>query len=255
MRILITNDDGVHAPGIRALAQEIEKEHDVIIVAPDVERSAQSHAITIFDPLVIREQTLEGLIKTRAYSVSGTPADCVRAGFEAIAPGGEPFDLVLSGLNAGLNAGMDVLYSGTVSAAIEANLYGLPSIAASCQTDEHWRADFTPAAKMVAAFVRDHGEKLLQYKILLNLNFPYKMKTDRLAVARIGDPVFDYFLVEENGNGESVLTAKGRRRIAFEEGTDRWYLNEGIPTITPLRYDFTDLAWMDRLESWWTKPS
>lgn len=107
-----------------------KKNHEVIIVAPETERSAQSHAITLFQPLIIRETKLKGL-KSKAYSVSGTPADCVRAGLDQIVC--EDVDIVLSGINRGLNAGMDILYSGTVSAAIEANIYGKPSMAISAE--------------------------------------------------------------------------------------------------------------------------
>ena len=130
MKILLTNDDGIMAEGIQTLAKELEKEHEVIIVAPDIQKSAQSHAITLFKPLVIKTVKLEG-IKGKAYSVNGTPADCVRAGIEALTD--KPIDLVFSGINIGLNSGMDILYSGTVSAAIEASIYNMPSIAVSTE--------------------------------------------------------------------------------------------------------------------------
>ena len=130
MRILLTNDDGVMAEGIYALAKELEKDHEVIIIAPETQRSAQSHAVTILQPLTVKEVKLDGL-KSKAYSISGTPADCVRAGLEVLID--EPIDYVFSGINMGLNSGMDILYSGTVSAAIEANIYGIPSIAVSAE--------------------------------------------------------------------------------------------------------------------------
>ena len=98
MRILLTNDDGVMAEGIKVLAKELQRNHEVIIVAPDIERSAQSHSITLFKPLVIKKVKLEG-IYGKVYSVAGTPADCVRAGIEALAK--EPIDLVCSGINIG----------------------------------------------------------------------------------------------------------------------------------------------------------
>src|SRR5690606_32311726 len=132
MRLLLVNDDGIHAEGINKLAMELEKKHEVTIVAPDDERSAQSHALTLRKPLVVKEVKLGG-IKSKAYSVSGTPADCVRIAIDKLLP--EPVDMVISGINRGLNVGMDVLYSGTVSAAIEANLYNIPSIALSAQWD------------------------------------------------------------------------------------------------------------------------
>ena len=128
MKILLTNDDGVHALGIYALAKVLEKEHDVIIVAPSEQKSASSHAITIRNPLYMGETQLDG-IKSKAYWVKGTPADCVKLFFEKI--NNEKIDFVISGINDGYNLGTDVLYSGTVSAAIEANIYNIPSIAVS----------------------------------------------------------------------------------------------------------------------------
>ena len=143
MKILLTNDDGIMAEGIYTLAKELEKDHEVIIVAPEIQRSAQSHAITLFQPLVVKEVELEGL-KSKAYSISGTPADCVRTGLEVLADG--PVDMVFSGTNIGLNSGMDILYSGTVSAAIEANIYKIPSIAVSAELVDG-NARFDIAAK------------------------------------------------------------------------------------------------------------
>lgn len=247
MRILITNDDGLFADGIRTLAAVLEEEHEVILVAPDTQRSAQSHAITILTPMLIQEHKIDGL-SSRAYSVNGTPADCVRVAIEAISTEA-PFDLVVSGLNFGLNAGMDVLYSGTVSAAVEANLYGLPSIAASCEVVGE-EARFEVAALAVREYIRRNGDHLLEYKILLNMNFPFHMEGGRtLQIAEIGDPIFDTFLLEEE-NGAMTLTAKGRKEIQYAEGTDRYYLDLGLPTITPIQYNFTNHEWMERLKSW-----
>lgn len=248
MRILITNDDGLFAKGIYELAKVLEEDHELIIVAPDTEQSAKSHAITILRPMVIKHHGLKDL-RSPAYSVSGTPADCVRVAIEAISTEA-PFDMVVSGINFGLNAGMDVLYSGTVSAAIEANLYGLPSIAVSCQVHEG-EANFSNAAPSVRDFIRQNGENLLEHKILLNMNFPYEMEEGaRLQIAEIGDPIFDYYHLAENEEGDMTLTAKGRKDIRYAVGTDRFYLDLGHPTITPLQYNFTNRAWMERLADW-----
>lgn len=247
MRILITNDDGLFAEGILTVAAVLENEHEVILVAPDTQRSAQSHAITILRPLLIKKHAIDGL-ESDAYSVNGTPADCVRVAIEAISTEA-PFDLVVSGLNFGLNAGMDVLYSGTVSAAVEANLYGLPSIAASCEVQNDC-ASFDAAALSVRDYIRKNGDRLLEHKILLNMNFPCGMTAGTpLQIAEIGDPIFDMFLFEEK-NGEMTLTAKGRKEIQFAEGTDRYYLDLEFPTVTPIQYNFTNREWMERLKSW-----
>ena len=152
MRILLTNDDGIDAEGIYTLAKELEKNYEVIIVAPDNQRSAQSHAITLFQPIVVKEVKLDGL-KSKAYSISGTPADCVRVGLDALSGG--DIDLVFSGINLGLNAGMDILYSGTVSAAIEANIHNIPSIAVSAEYADG-KANFKIAASYAMEIGRAH---------------------------------------------------------------------------------------------------
>src|SRR5665647_1089265 len=132
MRLLLTNDDGINAKGIYALAKEIEKNHEVIIVAPDKERSACGHSITLTRPLIVRETKLIGL-KSKAFSVDGTPADCVKIAINKLIDSkiNGKIDMVVSGINKGLNLGTDVLYSGTVSAAIEATIYKIPAMTVS----------------------------------------------------------------------------------------------------------------------------
>src|SRR5690606_31615712 len=114
MKILLVNDDGINAIGIQALAKEFEKDYEVVIVAPEGQRSAAGHSITLTKPILVRKVNIPG-IKSRAYSISGSPADCVRVALDKLVDG--QVDVVLSGINLGLNVGADVLYSGTVSAA------------------------------------------------------------------------------------------------------------------------------------------
>lgn len=248
MRILLTNDDGIMAKGIYTLAKELEKDHEVIIIAPDVEKSAQSHAVTLFQHLIIKEVKLEGL-KSKAYSVSGTPADCVRAGLEALIDG--PIDLVFSGINSGLNSGMDILYSGTVSAAIEASIYDLPSIAVSAQwVDGH--VNFQLAAKYARKILEDSIDKLKETNIVLNINTPYVKndEADNIKVCKTGGPIYDYYIEEENKNGDKTLKIEGRREIKFQEDTDRYYLSKGYITITPLHYDLTNFHLLEEVKTW-----
>ncbi len=134
MRLLLTNDDGINAKGIYALAKELEKNHEVIIVAPDNERSACGHSITLTRPLIVKEIKLEGL-KSKAFSVDGTPADCVKIAINKLID--SKIDMVVSGINKGLNLGTDVLYSGTVSAAIEASIYKIPAMAISMEIKQN----------------------------------------------------------------------------------------------------------------------
>ena len=250
MRILLTNDDGIMAEGIRTLARELEKEHEVIIVAPDIERSAQSHAITLFKPLTIKEVKLEE-INSKAYSVSGTPADCVRAGIEALTD--EPIDLVFSGINIGLNSGMDILYSGTVSAAIEASIYNIPSIAVSTEYIGE-KANFNIAAEYANKILKKVLPELMGTNIVLNINTPYT-ETDvkGVKVCRVGDAIYDYYFESENGNGEKTLQAKGRRNTSPTKDTDRYFLSEGYVTVTPLHYDLTNFETLERVSNWLNK--
>ena len=247
MRILLTNDDGVMAEGIRTLAKELQKHHDVIIVAPAKEMSAQSHSITLFKPLVIKKVRLEG-IEGEVYSVAGTPADCVRAGVEVLIK--EPIDLVCSGINIGLNAGMDVLYSGTVSAAIEASIYNLPSIAVSTEYVEK-KANFNVAAKYAVDILEKSISNIRGTNMVLNINVPYTKKDVKgVEVCRVGDVINDYYLVGENGDGEKYIQTDGRRDIEFTKDTDRYFLREGYVTVTPLHYDLTNFETLETVKEW-----
>lgn len=250
MRILLTNDDGIMAEGIQTLAKELEREHEVIIVAPDIQMSAQSHAITLFKPLVIKEVELEG-IKAKAYSITGTPADCVRAGMEALADG--PIDLVFSGINIGLNSGMDILYSGTVSAAIEASIYNIPSIAVSTEYINE-KANFEIAAKYASKILNQAIPEILGTNIVLNINTPYAEDDVKgIKVCRVGDVIYDYYFQGKNGEGEKFLQAEGRRDINLTEDTDRYYLSQGYATVTPLHYDLTNFETLEQVKTWMDK--
>lgn len=247
MRILLTNDDGVMAEGIQVLAKKLQKNHEVIIVAPDMERSAQSHSITLFKPLVVKKLKLEG-ITGKVYSVAGTPADCVRAGMEALVK--EPIDLVCSGINIGLNSGMDILYSGTVSAAIEASIYNVPSIALSAEyVDEE--VNFNIAAKYGVEIVEKVIPEIMGTNIVLNINVPYREhEVEGIKICKVGDAIYDYYLVGENGDGERYIQTNGRRKTKFTKNTDRYFLRKGYVTVTPLHYDLTNFETLEKVRDW-----
>lgn len=248
MKILITNDDGIMAEGIYALAKELEKDNEVTIVAPESQRSAQSHAITLHKPLTIKEVKLEGL-NSKAYSISGTPADCVRASMELIVD--KNIDIVFSGINAGFNAGMDILYSGTVSAAIEANIFNKPAIAVSTQWVED-KFNYEIAAKYARKILEETKDYLLKTNIVLNLNTPYELDSidKEIKICKIGGVIYDYYYIEQSENDEKVLKLKGRKETEFLEGTDRYYLSKGYPTLTPLHYDLTNFDLIESVKGW-----
>ncbi len=249
MRLLLVNDDGIHAEGIQRLAKELEKDYELTIVAPADERSAQSHALTLRKPLVVKEVEL-GDIKSKAYSVSGTPADCVRVALDKLLA--EPVDMVLSGINRGLNVGMDVLYSGTVSAAIEANLYNIPSIALSAQW-ENGNINYDIAVKYGKYILEKLKEKLLENNMIISINTPLikDEEVKGIKVCKIGGVVYDYYVVEDGETkGEAVFKADGRRREIEEEDTDRYYISQGYVTITPLQYNLTNFQLIDKVKDW-----
>ena len=249
MRILLTNDDGYFAPGIRTLAKELAKQHDVVLVAPEKEHSGQSHAITIHHSLVVKKVVIDGL-DIDAYSVSGTPADCVRAGIDKIVPW-RP-DVIFSGCNLGYNAGMDIIYSGTVSAALEGVLLGIPSVAVSAEWVDG-DAMFETAATIGCRIFEKVKDSFLSNPepTVLNINVPY-LPVDEVKgvrVADIGENAYDYYF-EEEVDGERILSLKGRSKMEFKEGTDRYFLKQGYATLTPVIYGSADLEVMDRLTSW-----
>ena len=250
MKILLTNDDGVFAPGIRTLAMELEKNHEVVIVAPEEEHSGQSHAITIHRPLIVKDVELEG-VRSKAYSVSGTPADCVRAALDKILE--EKPDVVFSGINLGYNAGMDIIYSGTVSAAIEANVFSIPSVAVSSKW-VNGTARFDTAARIALEICNKVKDEWLQKDtpiMVLNINVPYLdyEEIKGVKVAEIGGPVYDYYY-EEEVDGQRSLVLKGRNRPENLEGTDRAYLDDGYATLTPLIYDMNNRDLIRCVGSW-----
>lgn len=249
MRLLLVNDDGIEAIGIQALAKEFEKDYEVTIVAPDKQRSATSHSITLTKPIIVKKMELPG-IKSKAYSISGSPADCVRVALDKLVDG--KVDVVLSGINLGLNIGADILYSGTVSAAIEGNLYKVPAMALSCQLGEEPNC-FEVAAKNAKKIFEKVKDDLVENNIVLNVNFPCRKEEDikGVKVCKIGGVVYDYYFVENrNGEDEVALAVEGRQNDEIVEATDRFYLNEGYITVTPLHYDLTNYKLMEKVENW-----
>ncbi|AEH51129.1 5'/3'-nucleotidase SurE [Pseudothermotoga thermarum] len=166
MKVLITNDDGVTSIGLITLAKVFSKEHEVLVVAPESEQSATGHAITVRMPIWVKR--VKVLDSFPVYAATGTPADCVKIGVEVLAKG--KVDLVLSGINIGHNLGTDVVYSGTVSGALEGALLGIPSIALSAPISENF--DFEAAARFILNFVRNFDFNLLEKFCALNVNFP-----------------------------------------------------------------------------------
>ena len=246
MKILLTNDDGIFAPGIRALCKELEKDHDVTVVAPDRERSAAGHAITIHYPLRVKEMEFDG-IDSKCIAVDGTPADCVKIAYEALIE--EEIDLLISGINIGPNLGRDVLYSGTVSAAIEGLLLGLPSIAVSLVADDHW--DFKDSAKYMRKFVKEYQKQSLKKDVLLNINIPIDYK-EGTKVTELGDRGYTNSFEERFDPREEKYYWLAGELVeeGTVEGTDVTAAKNNFISITPIKLNLTSHEHLNELKKW-----
>ena len=244
MVILVTNDDGIYAPGIIALSDALRDVGEVIVAAPDRERSAASHSLTLNQPLRI-----DDLTKGR-YAIDGTPTDCVHLAVNVILEGRKP-DLLVSGINRGGNMGQNVTYSGTVWAALEGNLMGIPSFAISLVDDRY--ADYRPAAMFAASTARWIADTGLPKDIILNINVPDDPGQDlgKYVFTRQG---FDRFLENvvrnEDPRGRSYFWIGGERP-AFRGGieTDVGAVNAGYISVTPLHCDMTNYRELDSLKA------
>ena len=244
MRILVTNDDGIFSPGIKALARAMAYLGEVVVVAPDIEQSAVGHGLTLRRPLRFKHTASAGLEPIPAYRVDGTPADCVVLGVHLKGP----FDLVVSGINLGANLGLDITSSGTVAGAMEATSLGIPAIAVSLDTLRMEELDFSfaaPAALAVARWVAKHG---LPKKVLLNVNVPAGAPKG-FKVARLVDRYFEDEVIERSDPyGVPYYWVAGEPRAEAEPGTDLWALQQGYVSVTPINLDLADPALMPVLK-------
>ncbi len=245
--ILVTNDDGITAPGIRTLIKVMNRIGDVVVVAPDGPQSGMGHAITIDDTLYCREEHIESGPQ-KEYSTSGTPADCVKLAVHELLD--RKPDLCVSGINHGSNSSINVIYSGTMSAAIEAGMEGIPAIGFSL-LNYNWDADFGPTEQYIETICQNVLENGLQKGIILNVNFPSKAikgtKICRQANAnwvekfdkRRSPMGRDYYWL----TGEFINQDNG-------EDTDEWALEQGYVSVVPVQFDLTAHYYIQELNNW-----
>ncbi|MEE8137749.1 MAG: 5'/3'-nucleotidase SurE [Thermoanaerobaculia bacterium] len=230
-RVLVTNDDGVFSEGLKLLARALEEIAEVTAVAPDREQSAAGHSLTLHRPL--RMQQLEKNI----YSVDGTPTDCVNLAVLWLMKHRPP-DLVVSGINFGLNLGDDVTYSGTVSATFEGTLLGIPSVAFSQEVGENF--SFELAARFARRFVEILLSEDLPPELLLNVNLP-AAEIRGVRFTKLGKRVYQQVVVEkEDPRGRRYFWIAGTPKWQNEKGTDHEAVSSGLVSITPLHLDLTD---------------
>ena len=250
MNILVSNDDGIYAPGIMALVRALSKDAKVYVCAPEDQRSASGHSISIDKLIEITEIPFENA--SRAFAISGTPADCVKLGLKYLGTLGVEIDMVFSGINHGGNLGTDTLYSGTVSAALEGCICGKPSVAVSLNS--HFAKDFSFAGTIALEVLRKTFGKLDE-KTVLNINVPHLPKEEikGVRVTRLGEGEYDeWFMSEEGEDGITRYKYSGKPVIYDElsQNVDVLAMQEGYITITPLRYDLTNHDLIKEVISW-----
>ena len=247
MRILVTNDDGIHAPGLYALLISLQEIGQVRVVAPDREQSAAGHAVTLHQPLRVKPVELPG-VRGEVFACNGTPADCVVLG-RLTNP--EPPDLVVSGINGGANLGEEVLYSGTVSAAMEATIQGLRSFAISVTSYNN--VDFSPAARFAARLATTFPHTDLPPHCFLNVNMPavpYE-EIEGIAITRLGRRGYlNTIEKREDPRGDPYYWFSGTpTETDSGPGTDIAAIAQNKISITPTHFDVTSYHVMDNLGS------
>ncbi|MFT3701541.1 MAG: 5'/3'-nucleotidase SurE [Agriterribacter sp.] len=250
--ILVTNDDGVMAPGIRNLVEAVKDLGKIVVVAPDKPQSGMGHAITIGSPLRLQQATLMDGVE--AWSCSGTPVDCVKLAVDKIL-GGKP-DLCISGINHGANHSINVIYSGTMSAAIEASIESIPSIGFSL-LDYSMEADFSAARKYARIIIEQILKKKTDKHLCLNVNFPAVdeslingIKVCRQAYAKYEED----FDERKDPTGKKYFWLTGAF-VNFDKGkdTDVWALSNNYVSVVPVQFDLTNYVLKNKLEKTFKK--
>jgi 5'-nucleotidase len=247
---LLTNDDGIYAPGLAAMERELARLGDVCVVAPATEQSGVSHSITFLSPLICKEIFDDD--RRRGWAVEGSPADSVKIGIFEFCP--RRPDLVVSGINGGLNAGINVLYSGTVAAAIEGAFFGITSIAVSLEYDEH--AHYDRAARIARQLIEQILRQKDEQPQLYNVNIPTaairraaEVRVVPMGVARYGE----HFIKRKDPKGRDYYWATDEPAPQPQPGegeTDLTALEKGHVTLTPLHYDMTRHEVLQSMRSW-----
>lgn len=241
VRILVSNDDGIHAVGIRTLVERLAMKYEVYVVAPDRERSATGHALTLHKPLRVDEIDL-GHNVAAAYAVTGTPSDCIKIALNALLDT-KP-DIVVSGINHGPNLGADVLYSGTVSAALEGALNGYPSVAVSLLNGYDKNADFRHGADFIAEAIPSIVQANLPPKTILNINIPAVPLSDMAGVqmTSLGIRMYtDTYEKRVDPRNQVYYWLAGEIIDDSEEAPDSdvMAMRNNLISITPVTFDMT----------------
>ena len=248
MHILITNDDGYQAPGIRALYDALEGLGTLWLVAPSEERSGVGHAFTIRDPL--RVDLVEWVPDKCGYAVHGMPADAVKIAIRSIMP--EPPSLVVSGINAGENSGVDLFYSGTVAAAMEGMIFGIPAIALSLASRTY--EDYTAAAKFARTITEAVIKRGLPDGVMINVNVP-PLPAEKIAGVKVTRQAKSRYVEkvrrDDDQNGGDCYWVEYRKDLLEDgAGTDMQAIRDGCISVTPVHGRLTEFDMMETVEGW-----
>lgn len=250
MNVLVANDDGIQAQGIKELVKALSEVAVVYVCAPASQRSASGHGITVSEPIIGEEVEFEHA--ALAIRISGTPADCVKLGMRLLENKGIKIDMVFSGINHGGNYGTDTLYSGTVSAAIEGSICGVPSVAVSVNSHEAEYFDY--ACELAVETLQKAGDKMSPDTVL-NINVPHLPKDEikGLKYATLGDREYkEHFVPVPSEDGRMMYRYTGEPVVyeGLPNTIDVIAMQEGYATITPLQRDLTDYRLMDKIKEW-----
>ena len=248
MRLVLTNDDGIYAPGIAALREALAPLGDLTVVAPDMEQSGVAHSVTLAHPLRLRKvQQGEQFL---GYAVNGAPADCVKLAFYEILD--EPPDLIVSGINLGANVGINALYSGTVAAAVEGAILGIPSMAVSIDSLE--ASDFSVAAETARRLVEKMLEADLPKRTILNVNVPAlpREQIRGLRVTRQSQAGYlEEFVKRDHPRGGVYYWIMGEIEHEPDDAdTDLAAVKAGYISVSPLQYDLTNYQLLEQIRDW-----
>lgn len=250
--ILVTNDDGITAPGLRALVRYMKEIGDVVVVAPDSPQSGKGHAITLDIALYSKKMKIDlehGA--NEEYSCSGTPADCVKMALQELL--GRKPDICVSGINHGSNSSINVIYSGTMSAAIEAGIEGVPAIGFSL-CDYSWNADFEPAGEPIKKIVREALTNGIPQGVVLNVNIPKLAEKDFKGIKICRQARANWkekFDKRTNPMGKDYYWLTGEFELLDKgEDTDEWALANGYISVVPTQFDLTAHHAIQNINNW-----
>lgn len=251
MKILVSNDDGIHANGIKALVEKLSIEHEVYVIAPNQERSAAGHSITLNSPLRVEDVgSLYGSV--RSWAVSGTPGDCVKIGVNSILSDEEKPDLIISGINHGPNLGYDIIYSGTVSCAVEGAMMNIPSIAVSLNSYKPEYENFLFSAEFINSLIPKLSLFQFPQKSILNINIPDIPQSDiaGVVVTEMGGRMFtDNYEKRIDPRGKVYYWMAGRLSTEKDnENTDITAIRQNKISISPLTFNLTQRSAVTELD-------